>query len=91
MEFEKWKSFRRKYVLGKNPCGPCSVDRNHENCRPRLDLTLCSCSCPQADSIRGQYFILAQERGVTEHSNSLVLEAVKELCPRFRLTVEKNI
>lgn len=41
----------RKFASGENACGNCQKSR-HTNCRPRLDGTLCSCSCKYAEAIR---------------------------------------
>jgi hypothetical protein len=39
------------HTKGDTPCGNCNLNQ-HKNCRPRLDDTLCSCSCPKATNIR---------------------------------------
>jgi group I intron endonuclease len=36
-----------KYVRGNNPCYYCQSS-NHASCRPKLDGSLCSCSCERA-------------------------------------------
>lgn len=43
-----------KYVLGDNACGNCQRHR-HTICRPRLDGTLCGCSCQTAEMSRNIY------------------------------------
>lgn len=42
---------RTKYLPGDNCCGNCQAS-NHKRCRPRLDGTLCSCSCDHAETNR---------------------------------------
>jgi hypothetical protein len=42
--------------LGGTPCNKCSIHR-HEQCRPRMDGTLCSCSCTIANHMRDSYMI----------------------------------
>lgn len=42
---------RRVYRRGTKPCGMCGAGR-HGSCRPRLDGTLCTCSCERAASVR---------------------------------------
>jgi hypothetical protein len=44
---------RKRYDKGKAPCGRCLVGR-HECCRPRLDGSLCSCTCIKAEMIRSE-------------------------------------
>jgi hypothetical protein len=45
----------KKYELGDNPCGNCRVGGHHKKCRPRLDGTLCSCTCPTSKILRESY------------------------------------
>lgn len=40
-----------RYDQGTNACGNCQHGR-HTSCRPRLDGTLCSCSCDTASTMR---------------------------------------
>jgi len=42
---------RRRFARGKNPCGECGRGQ-HKSCRPRLDGTLCTCSCEKARLVR---------------------------------------
>lgn len=91
MKLGQWRNRRRKFTVGTNACGACSIDRNHENCRPRYDYSLCTCTCPQAGRIRGQYLFLAEQRGVTGIDKDLLFEAVIELCPNYERDAKNNI
>jgi hypothetical protein len=45
------KLAKRQANKGIAPCGECNINR-HNCCRPRLDGTLCTCSCPRAEATR---------------------------------------
>ncbi len=51
---------KRKYTIGDNACSYCQQG-NHRNCRPKLDGTLCSCSCHFATAIREDYALRVEE------------------------------
>lgn len=54
MKLQPWPRHKtRKYQRGENPCGSCNLNQ-HKTCRPRLDGTLCSCSCERAAKIRAE-------------------------------------
>jgi hypothetical protein len=44
----------KQYEPGDNPCGNCNL-YHHKKCRPRLDGTLCSCTCPQSRKLFEAY------------------------------------
>lgn len=62
----KFKPHPRKHDRGTSPCWYCNSGQ-HKYCRIiKLDGNFCSCSCPIADSIRGEVLFaqqLAKERG----------------------------
>jgi hypothetical protein len=45
------KLAKRQANKGIAPCGECNINR-HNCCRPRLDGTLCTCSCARAEAAR---------------------------------------
>ncbi len=45
------KLAKRQHNKGAAPCGECNLNK-HNCCRPRLDGTPCTCSCPRAEAIR---------------------------------------
>ena len=45
------KMARLQHDKGSAPCGECNLNR-HNCCRPRLDGTLCTCSCHKAEAKR---------------------------------------
>ena len=45
------KMAKRQHNKGATPCGECNLNK-HNCCRPRLDGTLCTCSCCRAAAIR---------------------------------------
>lgn len=59
---------KRVYIYGKSACGNCQQGR-HTKCRPRLDGTLCSCSCDTANAMR-----LAHESAEYASGNTLTLK-----------------
>jgi hypothetical protein len=53
------KLAKRQANKGIAPCGECNLNR-HNCCRPRMDGTLCTCSCARAEAMR--------QRAATDHA-----------------------
>jgi hypothetical protein len=51
----------RKYERGFRPCGKCQSFR-HYGCRPKIDGSLCTCTCPKACETREVKATLDAER-----------------------------
>lgn len=79
-----------KYVQGPNACGNCQSNR-HRHCRPRLDGTLCSCSCDNAETVRNLYddsCRIAESKG---QQLPTIVEALSHAFPGTCRTVVKNL
>jgi len=74
---------RRRYKLGDAPCGRCQAGA-HLGCRPRLDNSLCSCSCERAAAAQEEFnrkSKAAEQSGLPQPS---IAEALQILYPKIR-------
>lgn len=76
------KTSPRLYFRGQFPCGHCNLGR-HNQCRPRLDGTLCTCKCPRADLARGEYLRKSEAAAAAGLPEPSVAMALEILHPRY--------
>jgi hypothetical protein len=72
----------RRYSLGETPCGNCQ-SAAHERCRPRLDGTLCTCSCERARIASAQFQRWSDAAQSAGSPQPTVAEALDILYPRL--------
>jgi hypothetical protein len=73
----------RLYSLGETPCGNCQ-SYSHERCRPKLDATLCSCSCERARIAHDQFDRKAAAAASAGAPIPTVAAALEILHPRYK-------
>jgi len=79
----------RKYQPGFNACASCQRG-NHSYCRPRLDGTLCSCSCETADNNRFTHEIHCDAAKQKGHKKPSVSESLDPQYPKIRKQIKDN-
>lgn len=77
-----FKAGRRRYYRGTSPCGHCQAGA-HESCRPRLDGTLCSCSCERAQVARAEFERKAAAAAVAGNPEPTIKQALGILHPKY--------
>ena len=79
--------YRLTYEQGKSPCGACQTYK-HKGCRPRLDGSLCSCSCAKAAQNREEYKIFAEYAAIVGDPVPVVCDVlVDQVKPRNKWPV----
>lgn len=68
----------KKYDRGSTPCGKCNLGQ-HAHCRPRMDNTLCSCTCAKAAEVRGEVEALVLRYEISGELAPSVHEMVRGL------------
>jgi len=72
----------RRYTLGENPCGNCQ-SAAHDRCRPRLDGTLCTCTCERSQIAAAQFKRVSETAQSAGSPQPTVAEALEILYPRL--------
>jgi hypothetical protein len=75
----------RQYFMGRTPCSNCQSSK-HERCRPKLDGTLCTCTCSQAELTRIHVRWYMQEKEISEQTKLVVKQALKLIGKKYKPT-----